>query len=524
MDHLYSYADMVDVQATPIPDISITLRKLRYLSMEDLDIDRGIPDDETLDLPSSPYCKFPVFHSHLDFILPSLFDRLPTEMIVMVFSFLDISQANLLDVNDGPWVLTQVCRRWRDIVVHCPLFWTHANLDLSCWHFTRTWPSSADLLVSTFLERSKELPLNVQIHWSDIEGAPNHILNAVEHILNTSYRWKIAILDLHFTVYYELSSMIRARLPQLEGLMLMFNLSPKTSRNTLPTIDAFQYAPKLRQVSIEGMPCATKNLQLPWDQLTHLNAYHDHPNPNYHCLRLSSSLVECHIGSHGDLLQSPKGIYPPISLPCLKKLFVKGTGALVLTYMVALNIEVLHVTDTPPAACSEACIEAVQYFILGCSESLKDLTLHSNPLDYRVAEILYSTRELIKLSLHLALPKGSSLFKDLLKWLSYRDVPRLKSSNPSASCSSGLLPRLESLSMRIDPCSAGEEALDGMDVVALAKMLVSRWTMPRISESHRGLKQLESFDLEVLGSSPRRAEFSTLEALNEMGLKTRVIV
>ncbi|KAJ3859513.1 hypothetical protein EV359DRAFT_86319 [Lentinula novae-zelandiae] len=522
MDPLCSYIEMLDIKATPIPESSIELRKQNTLSQPDYFGVNGDPNHETPDPTSSPNWNLSLTHSHLGFTdLHSIFDRQPTEIIIMIFSFLDFSEANILEINEGPWALARVCRRWRGIVYDCSLFWLHANLDLSSWHFTRNWPSRADLLVSTFLEKSRGLPLNVRIQWPDIEGATNHILDAVEHILKTSLRWKSAVLDLHYAVYHKLSSVIDGRFPQLESLMLKCNLPPKISRNSLPLIEAFQVAPKLRQVSIEGMPYATKNVKLPWNQLTHLNAYHEHPNPNYHCLRLSSNLVECHIGAHCDLLQSPRGPYSSVSLPHLKTLFVKGTGALVLPYVSAPNTEVLHVTDTPSAACSEACIEALQYFIQGCSESLKDLALHSDPLDYRLAEILYSVRRLVRLHLHLTLPRGSSLFKDLMKWLSYRRVPESSSTTSLTVDLLGLLPVLKSLSMRIDPSLADSESLDEMDLTVLIKMLESRRTMPRISEAHRDFGELNSFDLEIKSYS-HGTGFDGFDALNEIGLKTSV--
>ncbi|KAJ3873428.1 hypothetical protein F5051DRAFT_419249 [Lentinula edodes] len=522
MDPLCSYIEMLDIKATPIPESIIQLRKQNTLSQLEYFGINGNPNHETPDLTSSPNWNLSSTHSYLGSTdLHSVFDRQPTEILIMIFSFLDFSEANLLEINEGPWALARVCRRWRGIVYDCSLFWLHANLDLSYWHFTRNWPSRADLLVSTFLDKSKGLPLNVRIQWPDIEGATNHILDAVEHILKTSHRWKSAVLNLHYALYYKLSSVIDGRFPQLESLMLKCNLPPKISRNSLPLIEVFQVAPKLRQVSIEGMPYATKNVKLPWNQLTHLNAYHDHPNPNYHCLRLSSNLVECHIGAHCDLLQSPRGPYSSISLPHLKTLFVKGTGALVLPYVSAPNTEVLHVTDTPSAACSEACTEALQYFILGCSDSLKDLALHSDPLDYRVAEILYSVRRLVRLHLHLTLPRGSTLFKDLLKWLSYRHVPESSSATSLTVDLLGLLPVLKSLSMRIDPSLADSESLDEMDLTALFKMLESRRTMPRISEAHRDFRELDSFDLEIKSYS-HGTGFDDFDALNDIGLKTSV--
>ncbi|KAJ3719355.1 hypothetical protein C8R42DRAFT_117762 [Lentinula raphanica] len=508
MDTLCSYIDMLDTKSIPESKLK-EQKESEYFRIGD--------HLSATSLSGASRAFYPIWNvPPIQHSLGShLFDSLPTEMIIMIFSFCDISAANLLETNDGTWVLTQVCKRWRDIVVHCPLFWTRVNLDLSCWHYTQNRPNRADMLVETFLERSKDMPLDVQIHCPDIQGAPNHILTAVEHLLNASPRWRLAMLDLPYTVYQALSPVIYGRLDLLESLYLKFDLPHKTTRNFFSGIDAFQIAPKLCQVSIEGLPYATKNVRLPWNQVTHLNAYHDFPNPNYHCLRLSSNLVECHISSRGDLLESPRGAYAPVSLPHLKRLFVEGTGALILPYLVAHNTEVLHVTNVLPGTCSEECIDAVQEFIVsesGCSESLKDLALHSDPLDYRVAEILFATRELVKLSLRLSIPNGSSLFVDLLKWLSYRDVPR----SSLTSCTLGLLPRLADLSMRIECSSAG---IEGDDVEALVRMLESRRTMPQVSESHRGFSQLESFDLEVKACLPT-LEAGVFNALNEMGLRT----
>ncbi|KAE9407293.1 hypothetical protein BT96DRAFT_153091 [Gymnopus androsaceus JB14] len=250
--------------------------------------------------------------------------RIPTEILLLIFSYLNFSEANLLQLSDGPWPLTKVCSRWREIALDYPLLWTHVNLDFSYWRYILGTETRADLILSTFVERSKSLPLNVQIRWRDIEDASEDAYKAMTLLLSTCHRWKKAVLDIHSVLFYEISPIIMGRLLELEALKLNLNPPEKSFRDGQPIIDAFQFAPKLRDVCIEGMPYATRNMRLPWSQLTHLNAYHDHPNPNYHCLRLSPNLVECYLGSHGHLLQSPNGPYRVIELPRLKKLVLGG--------------------------------------------------------------------------------------------------------------------------------------------------------------------------------------------------------
>lgn len=414
---------------------------------------------------------------HLD--PPSTVQCIPTEILLMIFLFLDFSEANLFQTSGGPWLLTKVCSRWREIVLDYPLFWTHVNVDLSYRGYSsgHGQGARADLLLSTFVERSKNLPLNVQIRWRNVEDASEDAYNGMTVLLSTCHRWKKAVLDLHSTLFYEISPTIMGRLSELEVLNLSLNLPDKYLRNRRSVIDAFQIAPKLRDVRIDGSSYATRNVRLPWSQITHLNVYHNHPNPNYHCLRLSLNLVECDLGAHGHLLHSPNGPYQAIELPHLKKLVVRGSATLVLWILTAPKLEVLHVLSSQLAI---PCIDAVRYFVQVCSESLKDLALESDPLDYRVAEVLYVTRGLVKLSLHLALPKGSSLFEDLLKWLSYKREPK--------EC---LLPRLEVLTMDIY-CPVGEP----FNARAVTRMLLSRRARP-LEESHRDLMRLQRFDMKV---------------------------
>ncbi|KAF9023031.1 hypothetical protein BDZ89DRAFT_919358, partial [Hymenopellis radicata] len=48
---------------------------------------------------------------------------LPQEILTKIFNLSCVDHTDILDTSGGPWLLGQVCRRWRNIVVSTPLLW-----------------------------------------------------------------------------------------------------------------------------------------------------------------------------------------------------------------------------------------------------------------------------------------------------------------------------------------------------------------------------------------------------------------
>ncbi|KIK64840.1 hypothetical protein GYMLUDRAFT_71221 [Collybiopsis luxurians FD-317 M1] len=470
---------------------------------------------------------------------PSVVDQLPTEVLLLIFSMLDFTDANVLQASTGRWPLTRVCRRWRAIVVDYPAFWSRitANFD------SVTPKTRADLraLLSTHINRSKDHPLSVQIRWRnldlDLSNVSEEMYEGLRVLLATSHRWTSAAFDLHILMLKEMTPFIFGEIPLLESLRLKVNMSGgsltvarqiEMMALEIPT-DAFEVAPKLRHFSVEGFLDPVEELRLPWDQLTYLSTTHANPLLNLDCLRLSNlNLMECSLYSSGewddDFSVDPSRL---VVLPNLKKLILYGNAGMVLHFLYAPNLEMLHVGNIAGRASSDL-MDAVQCFVLnhgGRSESplqsnlrsgteflglsssiildprpilkLKNLSLECDPLDHRIAETLYLTRGVERLRLKLVVPDlGRNLFEDLMKWMEFREgVEREKY----------LLPKLEELTMVIRQRRSGLGYLRGVEganangdggrfvEVAIKRMVDSRRRMSR----RDNLVRLERLRLDV---------------------------
>ncbi|KAF9260234.1 hypothetical protein L218DRAFT_947016 [Marasmius fiardii PR-910] len=89
---------------------------------------------------------------------------LPTEVLLPIMSsFLDPGNQNdLVNLSKSVWLLAQVCRRWRNIVLGTPSFWSNMTIDLRDEErFLETQRHDIPRILSTHIRRSNGLPLTI---------------------------------------------------------------------------------------------------------------------------------------------------------------------------------------------------------------------------------------------------------------------------------------------------------------------------------------------------------------------------
>ena len=116
---------------------------------------------------------------------PTPIDRPPDELLSCIFSLAIPSRnGGYLDNFRARMGLAMVSRRWRDIVLNTPKFWTTIDVD-------PTLPSPV-----THLERSRDAPLDVIIRWS----RPNHgdhielFLQNLSCLIPSVHRWRSLVM------------------------------------------------------------------------------------------------------------------------------------------------------------------------------------------------------------------------------------------------------------------------------------------------------------------------------------------
>ncbi|KAJ7280997.1 hypothetical protein C8J57DRAFT_107871 [Mycena rebaudengoi] len=116
-----------------------------------------------LDWQNSTFC-LPLIkltlNGSLDLRAPSIMDRLPNELLSVIFTFAVEHCHDLSDLTISPTTLSHICRRWRQISLSTGALWTNIVL---------TFPTSVHQLVGTetWLAHSKTYPLDILLDFRD---------------------------------------------------------------------------------------------------------------------------------------------------------------------------------------------------------------------------------------------------------------------------------------------------------------------------------------------------------------------
>ncbi|KAJ6473249.1 hypothetical protein C8R45DRAFT_1103812 [Mycena sanguinolenta] len=214
-----------------------------------------------------------------------------------------------------PVLLTQVCRTWRVIALKTPKIWSIFRIDIEAWPEDR---SRGTLQLAEWVERAGVSPLsfvlNRQRGHAYQPSTPPAILAPILALAKQWQNFNVCLPNRDL-VSKQFQSALHGRLPLLETLQIT---SDRISSTTV--VSAFEMAPSLRRVVLEGIP-PTKIL-LPWKQLTHFSARMLDEGDCLHVLKSGVSLTECKFGwMWGDL----DGTTEP--LPCRPALKVLHLGA-----------------------------------------------------------------------------------------------------------------------------------------------------------------------------------------------------
>ncbi|KAL1659045.1 hypothetical protein GGF50DRAFT_120261 [Schizophyllum commune] len=195
---------------------------------------------------------------------PSVFDRVPTELLTEIFLRCRVPGADATDTRQPPWTISHVCSRWRAAALACPALWQHVHVDSLA--YLAIFPHYPDLL-RTYLRRSEPLPLyitlthpNGRIHprvrTEDLR--PDHERAMIDILAPHSERWVSA--DICLTFGSAPLERLRGHLPQLKHIRLL--MYAPGSRITF-----LQNAPALTTFATPQLAC--NDLLLPWSNLAH---------------------------------------------------------------------------------------------------------------------------------------------------------------------------------------------------------------------------------------------------------------
>lgn len=266
--------------------------------------------------------------------------RLPTEILSKVFlaCIEDRSwdcqglarPSGSLRITETPWVLTRVCKRWRQIGVSLAKLWSCIVLDMKNTMNITGAVSALEL----YLQRSYGNPLSVSLTWY-YDTVQDHPLFRI--ILASSCRWEKLMVKAPSGL--ERLDSIQGCLPLLHDLHLDITHIPNT-------INTFELAPSLRAVRFSSLEQGEIHLQclLPFKQIlryskcTFCQSLSSDP---LSVLTLCPNLQECRFF---DMATISTASCSPLTLPYLRVLTVNGFAwdsdamAALLTLMTAPSL------------------------------------------------------------------------------------------------------------------------------------------------------------------------------------------
>ncbi|KAJ3900919.1 hypothetical protein F5879DRAFT_970705 [Lentinula edodes] len=174
-----------------------------------------------------------------------------------------------LDTRRTPWVLGQVCRNWRRIVLSSPLLWT--SIDIQFDHHDNNAARRVSFLLDLYLSRSASCLLSVNIQ-SSICFQKNTPL--FRSLLSTSSRWYTLLIDIPISAY-EILSPLTGFLDSLAVLHIRLphrnkSQAVKDFANLKDGIRLFRFCNNLERLSLQNIPFPRDIFHLPWAKIQDL--------------------------------------------------------------------------------------------------------------------------------------------------------------------------------------------------------------------------------------------------------------
>ncbi|KAJ3857669.1 hypothetical protein EV368DRAFT_77573 [Lentinula lateritia] len=405
---------------------------------------------------------------------------------------------DIFDLKRGPWVLAQVCSRWRFIALSIPQLWSNFYVRLP-----RCKDSPVDVL-QAWLGRSGNRPLQFQIT-ATLGFCGHHCGSALLTALaSTSARWQtVELVDVSMKF---LDTLAMQREIQLCSLPLLKELSLRSRNRDIETDDTpdfedpstayevFFRAPNLDTlINLDTLSLSV--FKLPWNQLTtYIGSDASHAIDHLEIMLLCPNLIEC------DVTFDRTHTWPTIpSLPLrqLKKwtIRVRNSAHDLSLLLSQTTIEVPNLQELALLASPFVLTPILDLFrpvLISSACSLQYLELSGNTIDHSLMRFLESVSTITRLRV----------------WPSLTILPLLKNQE-------ALVPMLHTLDVGLT-----ERAdIYAFDLMLLAVVVRSRRRSDHVESIRRMNIVLNMWELDIMGL---HVFPPILEVLQEEGLDIRV--
>ncbi|KAJ7498133.1 hypothetical protein B0H11DRAFT_1801159 [Mycena galericulata] len=411
------------------------------------------------------------YHSQNTAIISPL-RRMPSEILGQIFSW-TLSPA-VLDVRESPWILTQVCSRWRAVSISEPSLWSRIHID---FFKNIEYPLT---MIETQIQRARTL----KIHFygsMDRDSRPQ--IRMFKFLSEHSGRWEELILQLTTDLVPHLSA-LENRLPVMRSLWVQWDSS--ASQRGVNSLRCFETAYSLGDVVVFSeyrfIPVVLPphnitryDIDAPWD--THRAM-----------LKLTPNLVEARVRVNFDSEPWPAPA-ENIQLLRLRRLYVSNVEIFdCLSAPVLVEAALDHREDD-----TELC-PRLDPFLIRSSCPLRRLCLTGSPDPQSTAVILKKYSSITELFIVITdAARGAETFRTLLTLL-------------DGSGGIWVSPQLSEIHFGLD-----RKKGIAIDYPLYLKMLQSRWKSAACALTGGSL-------VTYAGPCPDSETLSRLEALMKEGL------
>ncbi|KAJ4483452.1 hypothetical protein J3R30DRAFT_1782223 [Lentinula aciculospora] len=447
--------------------------------------------------------------------MPSSIHSLPPELLLTIFKFtmpsikdsfevpddsdtVSPTWPDIFDLKHGPWVLGQVCSRWRSIALSIPQLWSTFYVGLP-----RRRDSAVDVL-QAWLGRSGNRPLQFQIT-ATLGFCGHHSGSALLTTLaDASSRWQaVELVDVSMKF---LDTLAMQREIQLSSFPVLKELSLRSrdwdieedsleSEDPATAYEVFLRAPNLvTLINLDTLSLST--FKFPWNQLTtYIGSDASHAIDHLEIMLLCPNLVEC------DVAFGRTHTWPTVPL-------------LALTQLRKWTIRIRNSSHDIYSLLSQTIIEV---------PNLQELTLLARPFSLTpILDLFHPVLISSSCSLQYLELSGSTVGDSLLHFLeAVATITRLRiwmnslTILPLLQSQETLIPMLDTLDIGLT-----ERAdLYAFDITLLAVVVRSRRRSDHVQNVRRLNIVLDELELDVMGP---HVFPPIMEVLQEEGLDIHI--
>ncbi|KAF9483141.1 hypothetical protein BDN70DRAFT_929471 [Pholiota conissans] len=168
------------------------------------------------------------------------------------------------------WVMTRVCRLWRESAMCMPSFCGQLPPVRVTVKESKVRTKRWMRIFTEFLHRSAGVPLSVFIFIEDLDGSERLRNPILDIVLGASKRWRHVVIVSEMKALKFYFQSLKGKIPMLQSLT-MVTIGRLRPMREVQVPDMFTEAPALKQVCFRGHTSLFPKLDLPQSQLTHFN-------------------------------------------------------------------------------------------------------------------------------------------------------------------------------------------------------------------------------------------------------------